>query len=254
MVTPQGDFILKAFKLRFPSTNNIAEYEALIAGLKIAVEWNITELQIFGDSQLIIKQVLNDYQTKDEKLLPYKELVDQLTQHFTKLQFTQVPRLQNKAADAMATIGSLLEIPQEATQYEFLVEQLLTPAHANDDSNRVCILVGPQSPWYHEIHAYLTDGIISPHLTRTQRQNLIRKSSRYVIVANTLYRRGYHDTLSRCLDENEAAMALKEVHFGLCGAHTSGIVLARQILRAGYYWPTIEEDSCNFVKHCLPCQ
>ena len=143
MVTPQGDYIPKAFKLQFPSTKNIVEYEALIAGLKIVAEWNITELQIFGDSQFIIKQALNEYQTKDEKLLPYKEQVDQLTQHFTRLQFTQVPRIQNKAENAMATIGSLLEIPQATTQYEFLVEQLLTPAYVNEDSNRVCILVGP---------------------------------------------------------------------------------------------------------------
>ena len=161
--------------------------------------------------------------------------------------------MQNKEVDAMATISSLLEISQEATQYEFLVKQLLTPANVNDDSNRVCILVGPQSPWYHEIHAYLKDGIISPHLTHTQRQNLIQKSSCYVIIANTLYRRAYHDTLSWCLDESKAAMVLKEVHSGLCGAHTSGIVLARQILRAGYYWPTIKEDYCDFVRKCLPC-
>ena len=59
-------------------TNNIAEYKALIASLKITIEWNITKLQVFGDSQLIIKQVLDEYQTKDDKLLPYKELVDQL--------------------------------------------------------------------------------------------------------------------------------------------------------------------------------
>lgn len=87
----------------------------------------------------------------------------------------------------MTTISSLLEIPRDATQYDFLVEQLLTPAYANDDSNCVCILVGPQSPWYHEIYAYLQDGIISPHLTCTQRQNPIRKSSCYAIIANTLY-------------------------------------------------------------------
>ena len=55
LVTPQGDYIPKAFKLQFPSTNNIAEYEALIVGLKTTVEWNIIELQVFGDSQLIIK-------------------------------------------------------------------------------------------------------------------------------------------------------------------------------------------------------
>ena len=41
--------------------------------------------------------------------------------------------MQNKAADAMATIGSLLEIPQEAAKYDFLVEKLLTPTYANDD-------------------------------------------------------------------------------------------------------------------------
>jgi hypothetical protein len=93
LVTPQGDYIPKAFKLQFPSTNNIVEYEALIEGLKIAVEGNITELQIFGDSQLIIKKVLNEYQTKEKKLLPSKEIFDQLTQHFIKLQFTQVPRM-----------------------------------------------------------------------------------------------------------------------------------------------------------------
>ena len=65
----------------------------------------------------------------------------------------------------MATIGSLLEIPCEATQYEFWVEQLHKPAYENDESTQICILVGPQSPWYHKIHAYLLNGIISPHLT-----------------------------------------------------------------------------------------
>ena len=61
----------------------------------------------------------------------------------------------------MATIGLLLEIPQETTQYEFMVEQL---HHENDDSTRICVLFGPQSPWYYKNHDYLKDGIISPHL------------------------------------------------------------------------------------------
>ena len=82
---PQGDYIPKAFKLQFPTTNNIVEYEALIIGLKITIEWNVTKLQVFGDSQIIIKQVLDEYQTKNDKLLPYKELVDQLAQCFTKI-------------------------------------------------------------------------------------------------------------------------------------------------------------------------
>ena len=49
-------------------------------------------------------------------------------------------------------------------------------------------------------------------------------------------------------------MALKEVHARLCGAHTSRMVLEKQILWVGYYWPTLEHDACEFVKRCLPCQ
>ena len=67
----------------------------------------------------------------------------------------------------MATIGSLLKIPQEATQYEFLVEQLHHPTYENEDLTCICVLVGPQSSLYHEIHTYLKNGIISPHLTQT---------------------------------------------------------------------------------------
>ena len=96
----------------------------------------------------------------------------------------------------MATIGSLLEIPREATQYEFLVEQLHEPAYENDESIWICILVGPQFSQYHTIHTYLKYGIISPHLIQTQCQNLIHRASRYTIIANTLYHQGYHNTLS----------------------------------------------------------
>ena len=61
LIIPQGDYIPKSFKLQFRCTNNIAEYEALVARLKISIEWNITELQVIGDSMLVIKQTLNEY-------------------------------------------------------------------------------------------------------------------------------------------------------------------------------------------------
>lgn len=86
-ITPQGDSIPKSYRLSFPCTNNIAEYEALTIGLRIAVQWKIQELHVFGDSQLVIRQATNDYQTKDEKLIPYKQMVDDLKQHFTKIDF-----------------------------------------------------------------------------------------------------------------------------------------------------------------------
>ena len=51
----------------FPCTNNIAKCKALVNGMKIATEWRVDQLNIFGESQLIINQVNDVYQTKDEK-------------------------------------------------------------------------------------------------------------------------------------------------------------------------------------------
>ena len=72
LITPDHDTIPKSFRLNFQCTNNIAEYEALVIGLKIAIQWRIKNLKVFGDSQLVISQVNNDYMTKDEKLIPYR--------------------------------------------------------------------------------------------------------------------------------------------------------------------------------------
>lgn len=53
-VTPQGHAIPKSYRIMFPCTNNVAKYEALIISIKVEVEWKITELQLYGDSQIII--------------------------------------------------------------------------------------------------------------------------------------------------------------------------------------------------------
>lgn len=60
-----------SFKLAFACANNIAEYEALVVGLELAIEMNMKNLTVHGDSQLIIKQVLNTYKVKEPHLIPY---------------------------------------------------------------------------------------------------------------------------------------------------------------------------------------
>lgn len=86
-ITPQRYSLPKSYKILFPYTNNIIEYESLINGTKIAIEWCVDELKVFGDSQLIINQVNYVYQTKDDKLVPYKRMVDDLKQYFTHISF-----------------------------------------------------------------------------------------------------------------------------------------------------------------------
>ena len=83
---PEGWSLCYALRLEFPSTNNEAEYEALIAGLRIAKELNVKMLQIFSDSQLIVCQVKKEFQTKGGNLPAYLsrtwELLDDLD-HYT---------------------------------------------------------------------------------------------------------------------------------------------------------------------------
>lgn len=108
MVTPQGDYIPKLYKIAFACTNNITEYEALITRLHLAIQCKILEMHVYSDSQLVIKQVNDEYQTKNGKILPYHSIVEDLKQHFTSIKFDQIPCTNNRVAYTMATIGSLL--------------------------------------------------------------------------------------------------------------------------------------------------
>ena len=164
-IMPQRYSLPKAYKILFPCTNNIAEYEALINGMKIAAEWRVDQLNVFGDSQLVINQVNDIYQTKDEKLLPYKRMVDDLKKYFAHITFQQVPRADNKAADAMATLASLLQMPENDLRHEFLVDTLHYPAYDTPKTRMICSIVGHDSSRYHHIYSYLRDQIIPDGLT-----------------------------------------------------------------------------------------
>ena len=60
-----------SFRLQFDCTNNTSEYKAFIMGLEIALEKGVTKMQVFGDSALIIHQVLQKWKIKEDKLIPY---------------------------------------------------------------------------------------------------------------------------------------------------------------------------------------
>ena len=67
-------------------------------------------------------------------------------------------------------------------------------------------------------------------------------------MADTLYRKGLDSTLFRCLQKDELRVSLEEVHVGICGSHSSGFTLAKKIFRMGYFSPTMEKDSIDYVK------
>lgn len=83
------------------TTNNQAEYQALVAGLKKAIELNVTELECFLDSELVVKQLKREYRVKDQSLRPHFEEIKNLSENFAEISFAHVRRELNKDADRL---------------------------------------------------------------------------------------------------------------------------------------------------------
>jgi probable phosphoglycerate mutase len=89
------------------STNNIAEYFGLIRGLKRAIKMKITHLIVKGDSQLIIKQMLGEYQVKSQNMSEMYEIAKKMEEQFESITYEHVYRKYNKRADQLSNEGIL---------------------------------------------------------------------------------------------------------------------------------------------------
>jgi ribonuclease HI len=83
------------------ASNNVAEYTALIEGLSLAAELGVKKLQVFSDSELMVKQMNGEYKVKNEDLRGLYEEACRLRKQFEKVTLTHVRREQNKRADAI---------------------------------------------------------------------------------------------------------------------------------------------------------
>jgi ribonuclease HI/probable phosphoglycerate mutase len=96
-----GEVVADAAEPIGPATNNIAEYRALLRGIELAAEWGATELQLFGDSELVVKQIRGEYRVKDAGLKPLHAEARQALSAFSAWSFDHVRREQNSEADAL---------------------------------------------------------------------------------------------------------------------------------------------------------
>uniref|UniRef100_A0A2N9FMN2 RNase H type-1 domain-containing protein n=1 Tax=Fagus sylvatica TaxID=28930 RepID=A0A2N9FMN2_FAGSY len=110
LISPKGQQTPIAVKLGFDCTNNMTEYEACIVGLQAALEFGAYELEVFGDSLLIVSQTNGEWQARDPKLIPYQRYISRLVPKFKYITFTYTPRAHNHFADALATLASLIKL------------------------------------------------------------------------------------------------------------------------------------------------
>ncbi|GJR70156.1 reverse transcriptase domain-containing protein [Tanacetum coccineum] len=106
LTNPEGAEFTYAMRFRFEATNNEAEYEALIAGLRIAEQMGIKNLQANVDSRLVANQVNGSYIAKESGMVQYLNKVKTLAKSFKEFSIKQIPRSENKKADALSKIAS----------------------------------------------------------------------------------------------------------------------------------------------------
>lgn len=87
------------------ATNNVAEWRALILALRRARELGVTHVRVFGDSQLVLRQVEGTYKVRQAELKPLAEEARALLDSFTAYDVEWVPRAENAEADAASTEG-----------------------------------------------------------------------------------------------------------------------------------------------------
>nr|XP_016451706.1 PREDICTED: uncharacterized protein LOC107776337 [Nicotiana tabacum] len=194
-----GEDILEAYsgwriKTSFPCTNNMAEYEACILGLRMAVDMNIQELLVICDSDLLIHQ--------------------ELCKKFIKVDFKQVPRVQNEFADALETLTSMIQHPDK---------NYINPIKSQTENHGIMTLRGISR-----------QGITLKEATITQKRTLRRLANHFFLNGKILYRRTPNLGLLRCVDAREATKLIEEIHAGTCGPHMNGFTLAKKILRAAW--------------------
>ena len=196
LVSPKGQQTPIAVKLGFDCTNNMIEYEACIVGLQAALEFGALELEVFGDSLLIVSQTNGEWQARDPKLIPYQRYISQLVPKFKYVTFTYTPRAHNHFADALATLASLIKLTKGDDVWPLRIETRDIPAYCVCVEE--CMNVEAEvdnKPWYYDIKRFLQSREYPQRATENERKYIRRMEFQFFLSREILYKRTHNATL-----------------------------------------------------------
>ena len=107
IISSAGVHMERAVRFEFAASNNKAEYEALLLGLKICYEAGARILSTFFDSQLIVGQVNGEFEAKNDSMKMYLQYVEEFVKKFDKFTLAHIPRSENAHADSLTRLASL---------------------------------------------------------------------------------------------------------------------------------------------------
>ena len=146
---------------------------------------------------------------------------------------SDLPRMQNQIADALATMASMMDGLKEDEARPIVLEQKEEPAYCmtieNDEGKN------EEGEWYSDILQYLKDGTCPPSIDKNDQLTIQRLSINSIICGERLYRRSYDEIHLLCVTAKEAQQIIEEIYESSYGPHMNAHMLSRKIMKQGYY-------------------
>jgi ribonuclease HI len=158
LISLEGEQLELALKLAFPTTNNEAEYEVVVAGMAITQELGVQVLEVRSNSEVVSGHICGEYATRGKKMKMYLAKVRELEGSFERMLIMRVPRENNTRADSLAHLGSSTDDDIEASDLQ--VHTLLHPSIGPPNYIMlVQIFESSEFPgWEAEVVLYLKEG------------------------------------------------------------------------------------------------
>jgi ribonuclease HI len=257
LISPTGKQLKYVLQIFWKVSNNEAEYEALLHGLRLAVSLGIKRLLVYGDSAVVINQVNKSWDRNKENMDAYCLEVCKLENKFYGLEFHHIVRDNNVAADVLSKLGSTrAQVPAGVFVHEL---------HAPSIPERAPTTTDPALPpagqevmmidvdWRQPFIDYIREQKVP--IDKNLAEQIIRRAKSYVLVGDKLYRRGATSgVLMKCVPREEAKDILEDIHKGICSNHASSRTLVSKAFRQDFYWPTALGDAEELIRRCQGCK
>ena len=205
----------KSLRLGFSTTNNEAEYEALLEGMSMVQRMGGKSTTMFSNSRLVVGQVNGELEARDERMQWYLTRIKYLQKKFESFDLQHIPRGGNIHADSLATLAtsSAQNLPRV-----ILVEDLGKPS--GEKGNMIYIphvRVGPS--WMDPIIQFLSKEVLPED--KSEAEKIHRKAPRFWLSEDQkLYKRSFSRPYLLCIHPEVSELLLEELHEGIYGSHT----------------------------------